>query len=58
MMAVGVRREVFVVLESDSALSEAKRLRDLVRRSPAEAGGAGRLVRPRRSIVVSDDEQE
>ncbi len=56
--AVGARREVFVVLESDSALSEAKRLRDLLRRSPAEAGGAGRLVRPRRSIVVSDDEQE
>jgi uncharacterized protein YecE (DUF72 family) len=57
--AVGARRETFAVLESDSALVEAKRLRQLVRRSPAEAtGGAGRLVRPRRSIVVSDDEQE
>jgi uncharacterized protein YecE (DUF72 family) len=58
MSAVGPRREVFVILESDSALSEAKRLRELVRRSPSDAGGAGRLVRPRRSIVVSDDEQE
>jgi len=59
MMAVGTRREIFVILESDSALTEAKRLRELVRRSPAEqVGGAGRLVRPRRSIVVSDDEQE
>jgi hypothetical protein len=58
--AVGARREVFVVLESDSALAEAKALRELVRRSPSEsAGGAGRLVRPRgRGIVVSDDEQE
>jgi uncharacterized protein YecE (DUF72 family) len=57
--AVGVRREVFVIIESDSALAEAKRLRELVRRAPSEAaGGPGRLVRPRRSIVVSDDEQE
>jgi uncharacterized protein YecE (DUF72 family) len=57
--AVGPRREVFAILESDSALSEAKRLRQLVRSSPPEAGvGAGRLVRPRRGIVVSDDEQE
>jgi uncharacterized protein YecE (DUF72 family) len=57
--AVGARREVFAILESDSALSEAKRLRTLLHGSPAEgAGGAGRLVRPRRSIVVSDDEQE
>jgi uncharacterized protein YecE (DUF72 family) len=60
IVAVGARREVFVVLESDSALAEAKGLRELVRRSPSEsAGGAGRLVRPRgRGIVVSDDEQE
>lgn len=59
MMAVGPRREVFVVLESDSALTEAKRLRELLRRSPPDvSGGAGKLVRPRRSIVVSDDEQE
>jgi uncharacterized protein YecE (DUF72 family) len=59
MTAVGPRREVFVILESDSALAEAKRLRELARRSPAEAsGGAARLARPRRSIVVSDDEQE
>jgi uncharacterized protein YecE (DUF72 family) len=60
IVAVGPRREVFVVLESDSALTEAKGLRELVRRSPSEsAGGAGRLVRPRgRGIVVSDDEQE
>jgi hypothetical protein len=59
MTAVGPRREVFVILESDSALAEAKRLRELARRSPTEgSGGAARLGRPRRSIVVSDDEQE
>jgi uncharacterized protein YecE (DUF72 family) len=58
--AVGARREVFAILESDSALPEAKRLRALLHGSPTEGGGggAGRLVRPRRSIVVSDDEQE
>lgn len=60
MIAVGTRREVFVVLESDSAPVEAKGLRELLRRSPSESvGGPGRLVRPRgRGIVVSDDEQE
>ncbi len=57
--AVGVRREVFSILETDSALSEAKVLRQLARTPRASAtGGAGRLVRPRGGIVVSDDEQE
>ncbi len=57
--AVGTRREVFSILETDSALSEAKHLRQLARTPrPAKGGGAGRLVRPRGAIVVSDDEQE
>jgi uncharacterized protein YecE (DUF72 family) len=60
--AVGDRREVFAILETDSALAEAKRLRQIVRaaRAPgaARAGGVARLLRPGGSIVVRDDEQE
>jgi uncharacterized protein YecE (DUF72 family) len=58
--AVGERREVFAIVETESALLEVKRLRQLVRAVPraAKVGGAGRLVRPRRGIVVRDDEQE
>jgi uncharacterized protein YecE (DUF72 family) len=56
--AVGARREIFSILETDSAMREAKTLRQLVRAPRAAAGGGGRLVRPRGAIVVSDDEQE
>ena len=58
--AVGARREVFAIVETDSALVEAKRLRQLVKssRTASRAGGAPRLVRPRGGIVVGDDEQE
>jgi len=57
--AVGPRREVFAILETDTAITEAKRLRQLARRGRPEAvGGASRLVRPRGDIVVRDDEQE
>jgi uncharacterized protein YecE (DUF72 family) len=58
--AVGVRREVFAIVETDSALAEAKRLRQIVKSTKAGArvGGASRLVRPRGGIVVGDDEQE
>jgi uncharacterized protein YecE (DUF72 family) len=56
--AVGARREVFAVVETDSALAEAKRLRRLLRQLPTETVSGGKLARPRRSIVVGDDEQE
>jgi uncharacterized protein YecE (DUF72 family) len=57
--AVGVRREVFAIIETDTAITEAKRLRQLARRGrPAPVGGGARLVRPRGDIVVRDDEQE
>jgi uncharacterized protein YecE (DUF72 family) len=57
--AVGQRRDVYAVIETDSALVEAKRLRQIVRSSRvAAAGGPTRLVRPRGGIVVRDDEQE
>ncbi len=56
--AVGARREVFSVLETDSALREAKTLRQLLKAPRTTTGGGGRLVRPRGVIVVSDDEQE
>ena len=58
--AVGTRREVFAIVETDSALAEAKRLRQLVKstRAAAPLGGGARLVRPRGGIVVRDDEQE
>jgi uncharacterized protein YecE (DUF72 family) len=58
--AVGVRRQVFVVVESDSAMVEAKRLRKIVHsaRTGTRVGAGTRLVRPRGGIVVGDDEQE
>jgi uncharacterized protein YecE (DUF72 family) len=58
--AVGARRQVFVVVESDSAMVEAKRLRKIVHsaRAGTRAVGVTRLVRPRGGIVVGDDEQE
>ncbi len=57
--AVGARREVFAIIETDTALAEAKRLRQLARKiRPVAEGGAARLVRPRGGIVVRDDEQE
>lgn len=58
--AIGIRREVFVIVETDSALVEAKRLRQMAHsaRAGARIGGGARLVRPRGAIVVGDDEQE
>jgi uncharacterized protein YecE (DUF72 family) len=56
--AVGPRREVFAIIETDSALAEAKRLRGLVQASRSGARPQSRLVRPRGGIVVRDDEQE
>jgi uncharacterized protein YecE (DUF72 family) len=57
--AVGTRREVFAIIETDSALAEAKRLRRIVQASRSALRPAqGRLVRPRGGIVVRDDEQE
>jgi uncharacterized protein YecE (DUF72 family) len=58
--SVGQRREVFAVIETDSALVEAKRLRQIAKSAKAaEAlGGGSRLVRPRGNMVVRDDEQE
>lgn len=62
VQAVGERRDVFAILETDSALAEAKRLRQIARSAAKDGGGrlggGGRLVRPRGTIVVRDDEQE
>ncbi len=60
VQAVGPRRDVFVVIETDSALVEARRLRKAAKstRVGARVGGGARLVRPRGGIVVGDDEQE
>jgi uncharacterized protein YecE (DUF72 family) len=56
--AVGERREVFAIIETDSALAEAKRLRGIVQSARVASRPLGRLVRPRGGIVVRDDEQE
>lgn len=58
--AVGARRDVYAVIETDTALQEAKRLRSLAKAAGAPAAGSGGLhrVRPRADIVVRDDEQE
>ncbi len=58
--AVGDRREVFAIIETESAMLEAKRLRSLAKakRATKLGGAAGLVVRPRGGIVVRDDEQE
>lgn len=57
--AVGPRRDVFAIIETDSALVEAKRLRSLVRRLRSATSGSARPLRSRvGGIVVRDDEQE
>jgi uncharacterized protein YecE (DUF72 family) len=58
--AVGERRDVYAVVETDTALKEAKRLRTIIKtvRPGVPVGGGARLVRPRGGIVVRDDEQE
>lgn len=62
--AVGVRRDAYVVIETQSALAECKLLRRLSQ-GVRKPGGTGRLVRPRDasaalggSLRVKDDEQE
>ncbi|HEX3770720.1 MAG TPA: DUF72 domain-containing protein [Polyangiaceae bacterium] len=56
---VGPRRDVFAIIETDTAQAEAKRLRQIARKGRPEAvGGGGRLIRPRGAIIVRDDEQE
>jgi uncharacterized protein YecE (DUF72 family) len=58
--AIGPRRDAYVVLETASAMTEAKTLRRVARRGDARAeGGMGRVVRPRSATIkVRDDEQE
>lgn len=61
VQAIGERREAYVVIETDAALAECKRLRSLAQRSKAaKEGGKGRVLRPRGNTTfkVRDDEQE
>lgn len=53
--AIGARRDAFVVIETESALSECKALRRLAQEG-ARPAAARALVRPR--LRVRDDEQE
>ena len=62
--SVGVRRDAYVVIETQSALAECKLLRRLSQ-GTRKTGGLGRVVRPREaaaalaaSLRVKDDEQE
>ena len=57
---IGDRREAFVIIETDGALDECKRLRQLAQRKQARPlGGSGRVIRPRAAALrVRDDEQE
>ncbi len=62
---IGPRRDAYVVIETESALTECKRLRRIVQGGPRATGGMGRVVRPREltsaasaSLRVKDDEQE
>jgi uncharacterized protein YecE (DUF72 family) len=58
--AIGARRDAYVVLETDGALAESKRLKTLAQTAGAGArGGMGRVIRPRAlTVKVRDDEQE
>jgi uncharacterized protein YecE (DUF72 family) len=59
LRAIGPRRDAYIVLETDKALTEAKALRRLAQGSSKKEGGLGRVLRPRAAIVkVRDDEQE
>lgn len=58
--AIGERRDAYVVIETTSALAEAKVLRSVVRQAGgARKAGLGRVIRPRGApLRVRDDEQE
>jgi uncharacterized protein YecE (DUF72 family) len=62
---IGPRRDAYVVIETQTALTECKRLRRIVQGGPRVTGGMGRVIRPRElpaavaaSLRVKDDEQE
>jgi uncharacterized protein YecE (DUF72 family) len=56
---IGERRDAYVVIETASALKEAKTLRSLVRSlRSGTAGGLARLVRPRGSPIDARDDDE
>ena len=57
---IGARRDAYVILDTDEALTEAKRLRQIAQNAGAgDKGGLGRIMRPRGATVkVRDDEQE
>ncbi len=64
VLAIGARRDAYVVIETQSALAECKRLRQLSQGRPKQ-GGMGRVIRPRdaspamaAALRVKDDEQE
>ena len=62
--SIGERRDAYVVIETDTALTECKALRKAaIRVRNGAQGGMGRLIRPRTlrttaSLVAPDDEQE
>ncbi len=60
-VAIGERRDAYVVIETASALKEAKTLRQLIRAAGSrKTGGLTRLVRPRGAPLTleEDDEQD
>jgi len=59
VVAIGPRRDAYVVFETDKALVEAKTLRRLAQGAGKKVGGLGRVILPRAATVkVRDDEQE
>ncbi len=63
--AIGPRRDAYIVIETQSALAECKRLRSIAQGGGKGEGGMGRIIRPRElpaavaaSLRVKDDEQE
>ncbi len=57
--AIGSRRDVYVVIETQTALKEAKTLRGLVRAAGSRtSGGLSRLIRPRGAPLALEDDDE
>lgn len=57
--AIGTRRDAYIVIETDSALREAKTLRRLVRAAGSRtSGGLTRLIRPRGAPLTFEDDDE
>jgi uncharacterized protein YecE (DUF72 family) len=55
--AIGDRRDAFIVIETDAALSECKTLRRVAQKGVGNLGGGGLVLRPRGGAPRPDDDE-